>query len=185
MYCYKTGLLQKVKSHLNHGGIIAYPTESCYGLGCNPFNVLAVNKLIKLKSRNKDKGVIVVASKKKQLNKLISPLEILDNPELNKYWPGAYSLILPTNRRTPKIVQGRYNKLAVRVSAHTGIQQLCNYLNMPLVSTSANRAGLKSIKTYRECVHQFGTDVMVLPGVIGFAKTPSTIIDWGTQQRLR
>ena len=185
MYYYRTALLKKVKLFLKNGGVIAYPTESCYGFGCDPFNFKAIEKVIKIKARNKTKGLIVIAGNKVQLKKLISPMEILNNPEIDKYWPGFYSLILPVSQKISKNLTGKHSKVAVRVTQHEGVQQLCHYLNMPLVSTSANKTSFKSIKTYRECLRQFGKQVMVLPGIIDFAKKPSSIIDWETGLILR
>lgn len=182
---YSTELLAKVSQHLANGGVIAYPTESCYGLGCNPFNRQAIDKIFKLKRRSKKKGLIVIAGNITQLKNLIMPLTIADKQELSKYWPGAFSLILPVTDKVPHNLIGHNYKIAVRVTQHNLVKQLCNSLNLPLVSTSANRSGHKSIRNYRECVRQFGNQVMVLPGLTNFAKKPSTIIDWATRQILR
>lgn len=182
---YSKELLDKVKRHLKKGGVIAYPTESCYGFGCDPLNYTAIDRLIKIKQRTKDKGLIVIASSITQLQRLIKPL---NNSEINKisnYWPGPYSIILPVKPNIPKNLTGCHSKLAVRVSKHKLVQQLCTSLKQAIVSTSANKAGCPAIKSYRECQRQFGKKVMVLPGLIGFASKPSTIIDWETQKILR
>ncbi|MBP9742862.1 MAG: Sua5/YciO/YrdC/YwlC family protein [Burkholderiales bacterium] len=113
------------------------------------------------------------------------PLTIEDKQELDKYWPGAFSLILPVTNKVPRNLMGKNHKIAVRVTKHSLVKQLCNSLNLPLVSTSANRSGNKPIRNYRECVRQFGKKVLVLPGLTNFAKQPSTIIDWATRQILR
>lgn len=185
MNVYSAKLLQKVQAHLRKGGVIAYPTESCYGLGCDPFNYAAINKLIKIKGRSKTKGLIVIASATKQLHKLIQPIAGDQQHELAKYWPGFYSLILRVTAKVPRNLIGSHSKVAVRVSLHRQVKQLCDSLNAPLVSTSANKSGHYSIKSYRECQRQFGKKVLVLPGKIGNAKKPSTIIDWESQKILR
>jgi len=185
MYRYSSELLLKVKNHIKNGGIIAYPTESCYGFGCDPFNYTAINKIINLKGRSKTKGLIVIAGSQKHLSGLIMPLSEKDKNEIKNYWPGPFSLILPVTKKVPQNLIGKHRKIAVRVTRHQLVQQLCNSLNMPLVSTSANKSGCRSIKTYRECIRQFGKDVMVLPGNTNFAKKPSTIIDWETKRQLR
>lgn len=182
---YKIGLLRKVKLHLKQGGVIAYPTESCYGLGCDPYNYKAINQVIKLKKRDKSKGLIVIASQIKQLNKLIKPLGEYEANQLKDYWPGPFSLILDVKINTPNNLRGKHKSVAVRVTKHKEVIQLCNHLASAIVSTSANKSQLKSIKTYRECLNKFGNKVLVLPGVIGFAKKPSTIINLKTQQVLR
>ncbi len=182
---YKIGLLRRVKAHLKHGGIIAYPTESCYGLGCNPYNYKAINKIFKLKKRNKNKGFIVVAGELKQFNKLIKPMSKSQEKIIKRYWPGPYSIILQTKPSVPHNLTGKFKNLALRVSAQKNIQQLCGFLHYPLVSTSANRSKQVSTKNYRECVKQFGKSVFVLPSLIGFAKKPSTIIDIETNKIFR
>lgn len=182
---YKAALLNKVKAHIKAGGLIAYPTESCFGIGCNPFNRKAINRIIKIKKRDKNKGMIVVAGKIGHLDRLIKPLSNNDFEYLNCFWPGHYSFILPTKRNVPVNLTGKHNKIAVRVSSHKLIQQLCSYLAIPLVSTSANKSGFRSIKNNKECLKQFGKSILILPGNIGFAKNPSTIIDLVTKQVIR
>ncbi len=185
MYRYPSQLLKRVKRHIASGGIIAYPTESCFGLGCDPFNYKAVAKVIKLKGRSKAKGLIAIAGKEKQLGKLILPLNKEAKQELSQYWPGPFSIILPVTSKVPQNLIGKHEKIAVRVTRHKMVGQLCNYLNMPLVSTSANKSGCRSIRNYRDCKRIFGQSVFVLPGITNFAKRPSTIIDWQTKQVLR
>lgn len=185
MKYYSAALLNKIKHHLKQGGVIAYPTESCYGLGCDPLNYKAINKIIKIKGRSKTKGLIVIAGRIKQLNKLIKPLSASELTEISAFWPGFYSLILSTNSNIPRNLTGKHHKIACRVTRHPLVKQLCNYLGSSLVSTSANKSGQQSIKTTRECQRRFGSQVMVLPGLTQFAKKPSTIIDWETRKVLR
>lgn len=185
MRYYSPAKLREIKRHLRNGGVIAYPTESCYGFGCDPFNYLAINKIIHLKGRNKAKGMIVIAGDVNQLQKVINPLNENDKSQLTQYWPGFYSIILPVRRQIPRNLIGAHRKIAVRVTRHKLVKQLTNSLNMPLVSTSANKSGHQSIRTYRECVRQFGNQVMVLSGTTNFAKKPSTIIDWESKKILR
>ncbi len=174
-----------IRAHLRAGGVIAYATESCYGLGCDPRNVAAIGKILRLKRRPWHKGLIVVASQPAQLRQLIRPLTAEQAAITARYWPGPYTFLLPRLPRAPRVLGGRHAKLAVRISAHPDVQRLCAALDMALVSTSANRAGCKPIKTARECARQFGAEVRVLPGRIGKRKRPSTIMDIETQKILR
>ncbi|MEN9946001.1 MAG: hypothetical protein RLZZ293_387 [Pseudomonadota bacterium] len=183
---YSSILLKQIAQHLANGGVIAYPTESCYGFGCDPFNYKAINQVIYIKGRSKTKGLIVIAGEQKQLKRLIKPLNHQDQQLINQnYWPGFFSIILPVSKQVPTNLTGKHRKVAVRVTKHKLVRQICNQLNSPLVSTSANKSGYYAIKNYRDCLRQFGQQVMVLPGKIGFAKRPSTIIDWQTKQILR
>lgn len=186
MKYYTVALLRKVRAHLKRGGVIAYPTEFCYGLGCDPFNYKAINKIIKFKKRNKNKGLIVIAGNILQLKHLILPLNAEDYSKITHYWPGFYTLIMPVAKRAvPANLIGEHDKIAVRVSKHFLVKQLCDFLRMPLVSTSANKSGYNPSRTYKECNRVFGNKVMVLPGITNHMKRSSTIIDWATGTVLR
>lgn len=174
-----------IRQHLRQGGVIAYATESCYGLGCDPRNIKAIKKILRLKRRPWHKGLIVVASDFTQLHQLVLPPTPAQQAAAKRYWPGPYTLLLPRSRRAPRVLTGNHRKLAVRISAHPDVMQLCTALDMALVSTSANRGGFKPIKTARECARQFGTEVRVLPGRVGARRRPSTIIDVDSATVLR
>lgn len=181
MIRYKLDLLKKVRKHLQNGGVIAYPTEYCFGLGCDPFNYRAISRILSLKGRSKKKGLIVIAGKISELKRLTMPL---DN-EVSNYWPGPFTLVVGANKNVPACLTGLRRKIAVRVTAHPLVKQLCGFLQMPLVSTSANYSGFRPAKTSRECRNAFGKNVMVLPGTTSFLKAPSTIIDWDSRKVLR
>ncbi len=176
--------LKQIKHHLKNGGVIAYATESCYGFGCDPFSYKAIAKIIKIKKRSKTKGMIIISGRRDNLTSVTKNVNLF-SPDFMQYWPGSYSIILPTNKNLPTNLTGIHQKIAVRVTQHKQVIQLSDFLHMPLVSTSANLSGMKSIKTYKECVRKFGSKVMVIDGYISFAKKPSTIIDWESKKILR
>jgi L-threonylcarbamoyladenylate synthase len=181
---YNQKQLKKISQHIRRGGLIAYPTEHCYGIGCDPFNREALRALIKVKGRNPKKGFIVIASKVQQLSNIV----VLPSNanEFNTVWPGPVTLLLEAQKhKVHQILTGKHKTVAVRVSKHKLVQQLCNFINSPLVSTSANFSGLRPSKTYKDCLQQLGRRVMVLPGLTNFAPNPSTIIDWRSKKRLR
>lgn len=177
---------QRLKSHLKKGGLLAYPTESCYGLGCIPTSSFALRKLIRLKKRPQHKGMIVIGENQVQLYDLIEmPSETLQK-RLQQEWPAPKTFLLPVGKNVLPLLRGKKrNKLAVRVPDHAGARQLCHVLNMPLVSTSCNRAGKRACKSEREVRRQFGRQVWVVGGRIGKQKFPSQIIDGETGKRLR
>lgn len=166
-----------VRRHLAHGGVIAYPTESCYGLGCDPRNAKAVAKILRLKRRPRSKGLILIASEFEQLASYLAPVPRALQNRFGEWWPGPYTLLLPTVRDCPKWLTGHHRKLAVRVTAHPDAARLCHALDMALVSTSANLSGKMMLKTAVACRRAFGNKVLVLPGRIGKRRRPSTIID--------
>ncbi|WP_461553535.1 L-threonylcarbamoyladenylate synthase [Sulfuriferula sp.] len=169
---------------LKSGGVIAYPTESCYGLGCDPMNPHAVRRILQIKGRPKSKGLILIASHVEQLGYFVDE-HALKRAALSTYWPGPVTLLLPAAKRCPPWLTGRHAKLAVRVTAHPGAALMCERLGMALVSTSANRAGGKSLKNARGCYRLFGNQVRVITGKIGTARRPSTIMDFVSGNILR
>jgi len=174
------------RGRLRAGGVLAYATESCFGLGCNPFDVRAIRRILAIKGRPTHKGLIVIAANLQQLRPLIRPLTPVQLATVQRYWPGPYTFLLPASRRVPTLLRGRHDKIAVRISAHGEAAALCRALGSPLVSTSANRAGQKSLKTARGCRQAFSRQqVLTLQGRIGKRRKPSTIIDLDSGRVLR
>lgn len=171
--------------HLKRGGLIAYPTESCYGLGCDPANRKAVLKLLKLKQRPQRKGLILIASHYRQVARYLQALTLAEQAKLQNTRTQAVTYLLPTLPSAPRWLRGAHNTLAVRLTAHPFARQLCCGLNSALVSTSANRSGQHPAKTAAECLRLFGKKVWVLPGRIGKRKQPSTIQTWSDGRIVR
>lgn len=165
--------IRALRAHIAAGGVIAYPTESCYGLGCDPMNPRAVAAILRLKGRPRSKGLILIGSAPAQF----APYLAEPPAAWPQYWPGPYTLLLRAGRRCPRWLTGRHKKLAVRVTAHPGAAGLCRALGMALVSTSANRAGHVMLRTAAACRREFGDAVRVLDGRIGKRRRPSTIVD--------
>ena len=172
---YSATLIRKVRAHIAHGGVVAYPTESCYGLGCDPNNYRAVRQVLKLKSRPQSKGLILIADRFSRLQRYVLPPTAEQSRLIDQTWPGPHTWLMPASRHTPRWLRGRHDNIAVRVTAHPDAAALCHALGSALVSTSANRSGLKPLKTYAACAKAFGQSVLVMPGRIGARKTPSTI----------
>ncbi len=123
------------------GGVIAYPTETVYGLGCDPFNGNAVLRLIGLKQRNIDQGLILVASHIEQLQPLLLPLSTVSRKRITQVCKSPVTWVLPCLPEIPFWLRGRHHSLAVRVSDHPVTIALCAYWGGPLVSSSANVHG--------------------------------------------
>jgi L-threonylcarbamoyladenylate synthase len=181
----KAAFARKLRAQIAAGGLIAYATASCFGLGCDPMQVKAVRKLLRVKARPKQKGLIIIAHAFASLAQLMQPLSVESKRRAVQKWPGPYTWLMPTAQRVPAIVRGRSGKLAVRVDAHPDAVAVCRVLNKAIVSTSLNRAGRVPIRTYREALRQFGSKVLVVRGKIGTAKTPSVVQDFDTGQVLR
>jgi len=165
--------IRRLRHFLAHGGVIAYATESCYGLGCDPRNARAVARILRLKGRPKNKGLILIGSAPEQFARYLAETPA----SWPQYWPGPYTLLLPADKHCPRWLTGRYDKLAVRVTAHREAARLCHALGMALVSTSANRSGRRMLRTAAGCRRAFGNQVRVVAGRIGKRRRPSTIVD--------
>lgn len=128
---------------LRRGGVIAYPTEAVWGLGCDPFDQAAVLRLLAIKQRPVDKGVILIAGALDQFDGLLDweALAPERRRAVHATWPGPHTWIVPTNARVPAWITGAHHGVAVRVSAHPHVIALCAAFGGPLVSTSANLAG--------------------------------------------
>lgn len=177
--------LRRLRAYLKRGGVIAYATESCFGLGCDPRNGRAVMRLLALKRRPKAKGLILIGSDFSQFRRYLAPVSTDLTEQLPRWWPGPNTLLLPVSRRCPRWLTGHHTKLAVRVTAHAETARLCHGLGMALVSTSANRSGQRSLKNFRQCRQAFAGRVWVLPGRIGRRRSPSTILNPATGLVLR
>jgi L-threonylcarbamoyladenylate synthase len=174
--------LQRAARILKQGGIVAYATEYCFGLGCDPFNRNAVFRLLRLKRRPVKKGLIILAADIHQL----APYAATVSASELATWPGPYTWLLPARPGVPAWITGRHDKIALRVTAHAQAAALCHAAGMAIVSTSANRAGERPARTDREVTRRFGKLVdYILPGTVGSARAPTPVRDALTGELIR
>ena len=154
------------------GGVIAYPTEAVWGLGCDPWDQEAVERILELKQRPVEKGMILVASSVDQIRFLLDPLTRSMQAEAEPQIPGW--------------VRGKHSSIAVRVSEHPVVRALCEATGMPLVSTSCNPAGRQPARHIWQVRGYFGDQLdWIVPGALGGNRKPSRIIDIVSGQQLR
>lgn len=179
--------LSQASARLKKGEVIAYPTEAVFGLGCDPDCQSAVMTLLQLKQRSIDKGLILIASHFKQLIPYIdeTALTIEQQQKAIASWPGPITWLMPKNKTTPYFLTGQYNSIAVRVTNHPLVCQLCDLFGKPLVSTSANLSGHEPCRTVIEVTKQFGDTLPILQGETGQRSQPSEIRDIKTGQIIR
>ena len=178
-------MLREAVRLLRRGGILAYPTEAVYGLGCDPLDPLAVERLLELKRRPVGKGLILIAAELPQLYPYIArsgdgvPDAVLGS------WPGPNTWLLPAAPHLPWWISGGREKVAVRVTAHPLAAELCRAFGGPLVSTSANLAGRPPARTPLQVrLRCPGTD-LILHGATGGLEKPTPIRDALTGETLR
>jgi L-threonylcarbamoyladenylate synthase len=124
---------------LTAGGVIAYPTEAVYGLGCDPLNASAVNKLLHIKNRPTHKGFILLAAHWQQLEPFIAPLTPAQHARAQATWPGPFTWLMPATDSTPATLSVD-QLIAVRITNHPLARQLCLATQCAIISTSANLA---------------------------------------------
>lgn len=164
------------------GGVIAYPTEAVYGLGCDPRNRRAVARLLRLKRRPAYKGLIVIAANAQQLWPYAPELPA----RAIATWPGAHTWLVPARPRVPFWLRGRHATLAVRVTAHRIAARLCRAAHMALVSTSANRARARPARSAREVARRFGAALDgIVAGRVNRRARPTPIRDVRTGASIR
>lgn len=168
------------------GGLLAYPTEAVWGLGCNPWDEAAVQRLLTLKQRPVHKGLILVAGDWATMAPLINHLTPAHRATLTATWPGPVTWLIPRPPGIPNWITGHFDTLAVRLSANPAVAELSRIVRAPLVSTSANRAGRRPARHGFQVRSWLGKSVdLVCPGAVGGAAAPSTIRDLATNRIVR
>jgi L-threonylcarbamoyladenylate synthase len=184
-FCPRQHLRQAVAT-LRSGGIVAYPTEAVYGLGCDPCNPEAVFRLLDLKGRSPKQGLILIAASYAGLRPFVEELPEDLMQRVWASWPGPATWVLPAQPQTPPWLTGRYQSLAVRVTAHPLAAALCASFGSALVSTSANRRGASPARTALGVRRRFARQLdYILPGQVGGARRPTEIRDARTNSLLR
>lgn len=168
------------------GGVIAYPTESVWGLGCEPRNQHAMQRLLALKRRAPAKGVILIASSFAQLAPFVGRVAASTLKPALDSWPGPHTWIVPAAAWVPAWLTGGRDTLAVRVTAHPVAAALCRAYGGPIVSTSANVSGAPAARTGLRVRRQFGAALdYLLPGATAGLGRPTTIRVLATGKLLR
>lgn len=178
--------LKRAVRTIRLGGIIAYPTEAVYGLGCNPDDSEAVERLLIAKQREWSKGLILIASKLEQLSPYIQPLNSTLLKRIMPTWPGPVTWIVPALPDIPPYLAREDNTIAVRVTGHPVAAALCTALDQALISTSANISNHPAARTpfkVRNIFHN-GIDY-ILHGSTGGKSNPSEIRDAETGKIIR
>ena len=168
------------------GGIIAYPTEAVFGLGCDPGNLQAVKRLLAMKQRDADKGLILIAAEPAQLAPYLARLTLELEHRLHSAWPGPVTWVVPAHESVSPLLRGAHATLAVRVTAHPVAAALCRRTDSALISTSANLAGQQPARNAAEVRAVFATALdYVLDAPVGAADRPTVIRDLLTARVLR
>ncbi len=163
---------------LREGGVLAYPTEGVYGLGCDPDNRVAFDRIFEMKRRPSGQGVLLIAADFGQVRDWIGHAPDAAFAHANAIWPGAHTFIFPRSSRVPEWVAGGSAGIALRVTAHAPSAALCRAFGGPIVSTSANRHGEPPARSAADIRAIFGDEPDgVLDAPLGGLDKPTPITD--------
>lgn len=178
--------LETARRALAGGGIVAYPTEAVFGLGCDPADEAAIRCLQALKGREAGKGLILIAHEQAALAPWLAPLGDATQARIAPTWPGPVTWLLPAAPGVPRVLRGDHETLAVRVTAHPIAAALCRAWGGAIVSTSANRSGGEPARSAEAVRALFGDDIdATLAGEVGGLEQPTTIRDGATGRVVR
>lgn len=170
--------LGRAAALIRDGGVVAYPTEAVFGLGCDPADENAVMRVLALKERSVFEGLILIAASTAQLEPFVKPFTAAISELVLPTWPGPNTWIVPARDDAPVWLRGRHAGIAVRVTAHPVAAALCEHSGRALVSTSANLHGGPAARSADEVEAIFGDRVdFIVPGETGGLERPTAIRD--------
>lgn len=170
--------LEAAVATLAAGGVIAYPTEAVYGIGCDPWQPAALARVRDIKQRPAAQGFILLVDEVDAALALVGEVPAAQRAQMQRDWPGPYTWVCPAGPQVPQAAQAEDGTIALRVSAHPLASALVRRFGRPLVSTSANRRGAAPARTAAEVEHTLGSLIdFILPGQTDPAAAPSTIRD--------
>ena len=177
---------KKAAAILKRGGVIAYPTEGVWGLGCDPFNSSAVNRILEIKSRPPHKGLIVVSSEMAHFADFLKGAGTEGIEKIRQSKGRGISWLIANNGLALDLVSGGQSTLAIRLSDHPSIAGICSAFGAAMVSTSANPSA-EPPALNAEQVHGYFAERIdyVVPGDLGGQNGPSEIRHIGTGEVMR
>jgi L-threonylcarbamoyladenylate synthase len=170
-------LIHKAAEVIQGGGVIIYPTETLYGLGANPFDPAAMQRLYAIKGRERNKPIPFLIKDLQMLATLVEAIPPLGKQLMERYWPGALTLIFRAKEGLPAPLQGEAGTIGVRISSHPIARGIVEAMDCPLTATSANPAGEGDLIDCQGIAQLFGdqVDLVVDGGKVG--GTGSTVVD--------
>ena len=163
---------------LHHGGVIVYPTETVYGIGCDPFNEAACTRIRTIKGRDGDKPFLLLAAGIEQIEPYTGQLSGDALQLAHEFWPGPLTLVLRVHGNFPRWLTGPTGGVAFRITPHPLAADLVAGFGAPIVSTSANLTGQSPAASYHDALAQFKDSTeFVLDNPAIMRGVPSTIVD--------
>lgn len=178
--------VEKAITTLRYGGLVAYPTEGVFGLGCDPLDTSALQRVVDIKQRDAGKGLIIVGAEFSQFDEFIEPLDEASRERVLPTWPGAVTWVVEARPALPDLLTGGRKTIAIRVSQHPVITALCSGFGGPIVSTSANFSGQPAATTAQAVTDTLGSHIdWVLDAPLGGQQGATPIFDAASGRQLR
>ena len=173
------GNIEQAIKILKQGGIVIFPTDTAFGIGCRIDNIKSIERLFKIRKRPKNKPTPVLVDSIEMAQEYLLPIDKQVKNLIKKYWPGALTIILPCKlQKVTELVRGNGNTLGVRMSDHPIVLELVRSVGVPLLAPSANFQGDKTPFRFEDLNSDLISLVdFVLSGTTNNYKKPSTIID--------
>ena len=170
-------ILEKIASTIKNGGIIVFPTDTIYGIGCDPLNNKAIEKIFTIKTRLRSKGLPILCDSIESVKK-IARVPDSAHQYMERYWPGKLTIIFKTTGLIPKEVTGTIDTIAVRIPGNDFTIRLISAIGGFLIGTSANKSEAQVPKNVNEIKEQISGDIdfMIDAGPVKDVR-PSTILD--------
>ncbi|WP_339133637.1 MAG: L-threonylcarbamoyladenylate synthase [Candidatus Electrothrix sp. GW3-4] len=170
---------------LRQGGLIAFPTETYYGLGVDPFNAEALQRLFAVKQRQPDKAVLLLVAGQEQVSQLAAEIPAVLQKLMNHFWPGPLTLVFPGQASLPFLLTGGTGTVGIRQSPHPLAACLLSAFDCPITATSANRSGAPPATTAAEIQKSFGSAIdLILDGGTTPGGAGSTLVGCDQEQQV-
>ncbi len=174
-------LLQEAVDIILGGGMIAFPTDTTYGLGVNPFDDKAVKRVFELKQRDSSKPLIILINDKQQLSQLVTDINPIVYKLIDRYWPGPLTLIFKTSAEIASFKIGESSKIGIRLPNSHIAQELIELAKIPITASSANPSGQPSSLSAEQVSDYFGKEVdLIVDGGPANDSRESTVLDVST-----
>lgn len=168
----------RTADRIRSGGVVVYPTETVYGLGADPFNPVAFERIFSLKGRETEKGLILLIRGRRDLDILVADIPRNAEALMDAFWPGPLTLVFHASPSLPDHLLGFKSTIALRVSDAPIASALLRLVGGPITSTSANLSGQPPARSAGEALDDLGRNVdLILDGGTAPDSRPSTLID--------
>jgi len=163
---------------IKRDGVVAFPTETLYGLGVNALSEKAIREVYRIKGRDYRKPIPILIDKKETLSEFVSHVSEKAERLIERFWPGGLTIIFEASPRLPQLLTGNTGKVGIRISGNVIAQQMVKQVGVPITATSANISGQKACTDAIEVYESLGNRVdLIIDGGETKRRLGSTIVD--------